>query len=290
MTLIEVMLAIAILATIMGLTWGTVSSSFRYRTASLDKFDRYRASQQALERMSRELSMAFVTNIGQGATNDRGEVTYSTGFWGDDDEVSFTSLAHVRTRAGEPTSEQCEITYRLERQRGTDGDMHQNLVRREQAPIDDEPEEGGVKYTLLYDVEDIRFEYWDATREIAGEAWVRSWDALSEHNGQLPVRVKITLEVAHPLIENETIEFVTQTRLAMPDPLVILPPDVLEAISQATAEDCGNNTDDDMDGNTDCNDDECLENPRCLDDGAESNIFENIANELQGQDGDEERQ
>lgn len=235
MTLIEVMLAVAILAVIVVLTWGSISTSFELRRASLEKFERYRTIQQSLDRMSREISMAFVTNIGQEATNDRGEITYRTAFIGTDDELTFTSLSHVRTRTDEVASEQCEVSYRLERQRGADGEYHRNLVRREDAPIDDDPEEGGIKYTLLEDVEQITFEYWDSTREIAGEAWVRQWDAINDHEGMLPSRVRITIEVPHPTLDNRTLEFVTQTQVLLVDPLIIVPPDV-EADRQALIE------------------------------------------------------
>lgn len=263
-TLIEIMLALAILATIIALTWSTVSSSFRFRRATLDKFDRYRTVQQTMDRMSREISMAFLTNVGQVATNTQGEITYRTAFVGKDDELAFTSLAHVRTRYGEAASEQCEISYRIESQRGEDGDYHDNLVRREDAPIDDEPEEGGTLYAMLRDVERVRFEYWDPTREIAGDAWVRQWDAINDHEGQLPSRVRITLEVAHPLIERETLTFTTQTEIFLQKPLQVLPPDIAEALRAAAEaltgpEDCTNGIDDNGNGLVDCEDGYCFD-------------------------------
>ncbi len=270
MTLVEVMLAVAILATIVALTWGTVSSSFRFRTATLDKFDRYRGVQQALDRMAREISMAFVTNIGQVATNDRGEITYRTIFEGRDDELTFTSLAHVRTRPGERTSEQCEISYRVEAMRGIDGQIRDNLVRREDAPIDADPDEGGVKYTLLEGVTRIRFEYWDSTREIAGEAWVRQWDAINDHAGMLPSRVRIEVEVEHPLLERETLTFATQTQIHLVDPLIIVPADIADEIREAaealSGEVCDDGVDNNGNGDVDCDDDACLEDPDCEDD------------------------
>lgn len=267
-TLIEIMLALAILATLMALTWGTVTSSFRFRRATLDKFDRYRTVQQAMDRMAREISMAFVTNIGQVATNDQGEINYVTGFFGSDDEISFTSLAHVRTLADEAASEQCEISFRLESQRGEDGDMHQNLIRREDPIIDDKPEEGGALYPLLRDVEHIRFEYWDPTREIADEAWVDQWDAVNDHDGQLPSRVRITLEVPDPLIERRTLEFSTQTEIFLQDPIEMLPPDLQEVLDNAMQTideslNCHDNIDNDRDGAIDCDDGDCLEDPEC---------------------------
>lgn len=273
-TLIEIMLALAILATIIALTWSTVSSSFRFRAASLDKFERYRAVQQAMDRMSRELSMAFITNIGRYPTNDQGEVTYQTDFIGREDELTFTSLAHVRTRADEPAGEQVEISYRIESRRDEDGELREHLVRRAQAPIDDDPEEGGTLFVMLPDVERVRFEYWDGTREIAGDAWTRRWEAINDHDGALPARVRITIEVPHPLMERETLTFVTQTQIFLQTPLDMLPPDIAEALRLATeaatvGEICDNGVDDDGNGNVDCNDDACLEHPSCMRRGTE---------------------
>jgi len=239
MTLIEVMLAAAILATIVVITWGSLSSSFRLRTASLDKFERYRTVQQTLDRMSREISMAFVTNVGLNASSLSGEATYRTIFDGQENELNFTSLAHVRTRVGDVASEQCEISYRLERRRGEDGQQTTVLIRREQAPIDANPDSGGIKYVMLPDVVSVRFEYWDSTREIAGDGWIRSWDAIRDHNGMLPERVRITLEVKHPTLDRQTLTFMTQTEIFLREPLVIVPENIAaeqRAVQQAIEE------------------------------------------------------
>ncbi|MCB9506091.1 MAG: prepilin-type N-terminal cleavage/methylation domain-containing protein [Myxococcales bacterium] len=269
MTLIEVMLAVAILATLMALTSGLIAASFRYRRSTLDKFDRYREVQQAMERMSREIGAAFVTNVGQEATNDRHEITYQTIFEGHDDELNFTAFAHLRTRTDELASEQCEISYRIETQDGEDGKSHRNLVRREDAPIDANPDEGGVMYALLRDVESVEFEYWDPTREIADEAWVAQWDAINDHEGHLPARVKITIQIKHPLNERVELEFSTQAQVMLQDPLVILPTDLAAALADyrnlALGEDCTDGVDNNGDGAVDCDDEACLEDPACED-------------------------
>ncbi len=226
MTLIEVMLAVSILAIIVVLTWGSMSTSFRMRRVSLDKYDRYREIQMTMDRIAREVSMAFITNVGQVATNDSREVTYRTIFEGDDDELTFTSLGHIATRPGDVAGEQCEITYRTESRRNLEGDYVTALVRREDAPIDADPEEGGIVQVALMDIESIRFEYWDADTEIAGDAWTRSWDAINDHNGQLPVRVRITLEVPHPTRQGDTLTFMTQTQVNLVKPLIMVTADV----------------------------------------------------------------
>jgi type II secretion system protein J len=232
MTLIEVMLAVSILAIIVVLTWGSMSTSFRMRRASLDKFDRYRAVQMTIDRMAREISMSFVTNVGQVATNDAREVTYRTIFEGDSDELTFTSLSHLATRPGDTAGEQCELTYRLESRQNLDGEYVQALVRREDAPIDGDPEEGGIVQVALWDVENLTLEYWDQETEIAGDAWTRSWDAINDHSGLLPERVRITLEVTHPTRPEDTLTFMTQTQIQLVKPLIMVSADVAAAAAQ----------------------------------------------------------
>jgi len=267
MTLIEVMLAVAILATLMALVAGTVASSFRFRRAALDKFDRYREVQQALERVTREVGSAFVTNVGETTvTNERREVTYATTFEGKDDELTFTSFSHVRTRAGEAAGDQTEITYRIESHEDDDGRQIRSLVRRSDAPIDDKPDRGGAKYVMLRDVESVRFEFWDGDQEIAGDAWVRSWDAINDHDGRLPARVRVTVEVKHPLQPRETLTFSTQAQIQLRDPVIILPTDIAAALADLAAqvgEICNDGVDNDQNGDTDCDDDACLEDPVC---------------------------
>jgi general secretion pathway protein J len=235
MTLIEVMLAVSILAVMVILTWGSMSTSFRMRRVSLDKFERFRTVQLTMERISRELAMSFVTSVGQQSTSDSRRVSYRTTFEGDEDELTFTSLAHVRTRMDETASEQCEITYRVERRRNEDGDYVTALVRRSQAPIDDQPDRGGSIYVMLWDIRRVTFEYWDADNEIAGDAWERSWDAFNDRNGMLPERVRITIEIDHPTIPNERMRFSTQTQIMLRKPLVVAPPALLEEIANQQA-------------------------------------------------------
>lgn len=234
MTLIEVMLALAIFATLIALTWGSMTSSFRVRTAAMENADQYRLAQNALERMAREISMAFVTNIGDPPTNDRSEVTYRTIFEGERDELTFTSFAHVRTRAGEVATDQVALSYRVERQRGFDGRLTPNLVRRAKTPIDARPERGGIKYALLEDIHSVTFEYWDDSREIAGNAWTRSWNAARDHEGRLPSRVRISVEMPHPHIRNATVRYSTQTRIHLQDPILIVPAELMERLQRAS--------------------------------------------------------
>lgn len=236
MTLIEIMLALVIFASLIVLTWGSISSSFSLRAAAVERTEQYRLVQNAMDRMSRELSMAFVTNIGEPPTNDRREVTYRTVFDGSRDEVTFTSFAHVRTRAGEVATDQVAITYRVERRRGRDGRLVPHLIRRAETPIDATPERGGRKFTLLEGIESIEFEYWDSDRTMAGSGWQRSWDA-ARHEGRLPERVRITIRMPHPQMRNQTQVFRSQAFIQLQEPITIVPAAVMEALQRAVSQD-----------------------------------------------------
>jgi len=213
------MISMGIMATALAVIWGSFSISQRTREAATAKNERIRTVQAALRRMQREISMAFVSKIGQIPTNERGEETYFTAFIGQNDRLDFSNFAHTRTRMDEVGSQQAEIAYFVRSERGEDGRLHDNLVRREQSPIDGEPEDGGYIYTLLRDVESIEFEYWRPDREIAGDAWEREWDTRDNGMTLLPPRVRITLEIAHPLKERETLRFVVQSEIQLTQPI-----------------------------------------------------------------------
>lgn len=200
-TLIEVMISATLLAALLVIMWGAFANTYATRDAADARFESIRAAQAALRRMQREISMAFVSKIGEVPTNEEGEVTYQTAFKGNDHRLDFTAFAHMRTRAGETASEQAEVSYYLASVRGHDGRLHQNLVRREQAPIDGDMEEGGYIYTLLQDVETLTFEYWKPDMEIAGESWEREWDSTEVGVVGLPPRVRITLEIMDPICQ-----------------------------------------------------------------------------------------
>ncbi|MBN1946127.1 MAG: prepilin-type N-terminal cleavage/methylation domain-containing protein [Bradymonadales bacterium] len=226
-TLVEVLISLTILATMMAIMWGAFGSAFRLRDQATAKYERLRTVQATMRRMQREISMAFVTKIGETPTNLQGEVTYTTAFIGESDRLDFTNFAHVRTRVGEAACEQAEISYFLRRNRGPDGRLRQDLMRREQAPIDDDPEQGGVVYTMLEDVNAIEFEYWRPDREIAGDAWEWEWDTRDNEITELPPRVRVTIEIPHPVLPRDTLTFSVQSEIHLTQPIGFATPSVV---------------------------------------------------------------
>lgn len=258
-TLIEVVLALSIVASIIVIVWGSIGASFESRDYMMKSFDQFLQIRLAVDRMSKEFSSAYITvhankrnnlpSANDLAENDLTQVVdaeearaiqeteqaealeqalqdqdviLETAFVGKRDEVHFTSLSHVRTQRNEKASDQCEIAYfvRQSRRRSPDGRFTRELVRREDASLDDDVESGGVIYTLIDDVTDVEFEYWEEGSdgdEEGGGQWVDNWDSRNfDQRGKLPSRVKITVTV--PIAGNKrdkTRTFVSQAPIMM---------------------------------------------------------------------------
>jgi general secretion pathway protein J len=192
MTLVEVLVAMVIIAMLAV----TIYAGFAQSAATKDELesdgDYYRRVQLALDRMQRELSMAYVSIQ---LPDNPSLQTMKTCFIGTDrserDRVDFTSFSHQRLYRDAKESDQNEISYFVGRH--PDDGSRLVLARREQNRPDDHPESGGRVQILLDDVRSLELEYLDPmTNE-----WVRSWDT-TQAAGQpnrLPLQVRIVLTV-----------------------------------------------------------------------------------------------
>lgn len=250
-TLIEVMITVTLLALIMAVAWGSFLTMERSQTYTQNINDRMHAAEQAMNRMVRELSMAFMTAHGlppselaitaatvttttdpnvpppvqatpggaldTWAGDDPAKVVYRTGFYGERDRVDFTCLCNVRMVRDEKTSDQAEVSYYLKNIRRRDGTYVEALMRRLDAPIDDDPRKGGFVMPILEDVKKFEIEYWDdakAATSVGDDAWVSSWDTESSDTQlRLPSRVRIRLEIPHPNNPGQTLTFTTQAEI-----------------------------------------------------------------------------
>lgn len=207
-TLMEVALAVGILAMMATLTWGSIARTFdAYETVtSID--ERYHNVRVAMNRMAKELSMAFLTNA---AERDRGkEQMWKTIFKAEPGtpfyKISFTAFAHYILRADSKESDQCEIGYFGAPDE--DDPRRMNLVRREDPRIDRDPDEGGRTYVLAENIKDFKLRFFDPN----DDDWTDEWDTeSSDHAGRLPSIVEITM-----VIEDENgkdLTFMTKTRI-----------------------------------------------------------------------------
>lgn len=203
-TLVEVLIAVVITASIGALVIGSLVGVDRAGTAARTQGERYGAARIALTRMAGELSEAFVSD-----RYDRSQFSERpTFFVGREDELLFTAFAHQRLYADAKESDQAVFEYRVDRDPERDGEP--SLFRREKGRIDDQPDRGGRADPVVDGVAGLRLSYWDPARK----EWLREWSTRTvDRATQLPARVKIELELKMPDGKTET--FTTQARIAM---------------------------------------------------------------------------
>ncbi|MFB6265220.1 MAG: type II secretion system protein GspJ [Bradymonadaceae bacterium] len=247
-TLLEVLISLGIMAALTAMMWGTINSMFRTRDYVKKRYQRYQTIRVALDRMASELASAYVAGPGHGAERKfddrkppggagrkkkrqrtkqfRDPVQF--GMNGDGEEVSFTSLAHLRTVQGEQSSHHAEIGYSIERiDRPVGRGSVDALVRREDTTLDDDITEGGKTYVLIPNIRSVEFEYWDpgepqiGSEEGVGRGdWISSWDTSQKRfHDRLPTRIRITVTMPPQGPRGSEETFSTQTEIHMHEQL-----------------------------------------------------------------------
>jgi general secretion pathway protein J len=212
MTLIEVIVAMAIVTIMMLSVWRSFSATMTATEMTVDIQQRYASVRNAMDRMSAELSTAYLSFNRQPQ-----ETLHFTMFEGrsssSGDSVTFSSFAHLRVRRDSNESDQSVIQYFLEQD--PDDSSRQHLYRRETKRLTgDLPEYLGryaPAYVLCEDVESLEFRYWDPVRQ----EWLEEWrtTAVDQQPDRLPPRVEIKLGIMND--DREVQYFVTQTTLPM---------------------------------------------------------------------------
>jgi general secretion pathway protein J len=207
-TLLELVIAMAITASIGVMTIGAFRQVDHAREIARDQTDRYASGRLALTRLAHEVSMAFLSdNFDRTRTRER-----LTVFVGREDELLFATMAHQRLYRDVKESDQSVVGYTLDADPDHPGE--QALFRREKARLDDEPDRGGRKDLVADHVTSFRIRYWDARRN----DWSREWSTKSvDHPNDLPTRVRFEMEIA--LGGGRTEKLSTETRIALTRPL-----------------------------------------------------------------------
>lgn len=207
-SLLEVMIAVAITGIIGALTLGAFRQVDRASEIARSQGERYAAARLALSRLSREVSMAFLSeHYDHKRYRER-----PTLFKGREDSLLLTTMAHERLARDAKESDQSVVEYSVDADPEHAGE--EGLFRREKARIDDEPDREGRKDLVADHVAAFRLSYWDAKRK----DWVREWSTRSvEHQDELPGRVRFELEMK--LADGRIEKFSTETRIAITRPL-----------------------------------------------------------------------
>jgi type II secretion system protein J len=179
-TLIEVLLALAMFATLAGV----IFASFAAVADGVDKgrqsADLYRVGRAAMQHMTREISAAVWY-----ADDPRTTFLSQDGASGDhpSDRLSFVTIPYRRFAENRPESELCDVSYFLaENDQGTTA-----LFRSEDCTLDEEREEGGRKLELTAFAVGLDVTVFDAQGDHD------SWPPGNDDSSELPCYVRVAL-------------------------------------------------------------------------------------------------
>jgi len=192
-TLLEVVVAIALLAVVMTLIYGAFSRSVDVTQETADASERVRQVQFITERLMDELSSAYwfpSSTVSQGLVG-QGLFVGSKGTASDSDTrldtLTWTTFAHRRYLAESAQSDIAQVEYRVD----LDSESRTGpgrLVREERVNVltdapwaieTDEVAEGVTEFRLRY---------------LTGGEWVDTWDATQRRS--LPQAVEVTVGLA----------------------------------------------------------------------------------------------
>jgi len=166
-TLIEILVALTILAIIIATVYGAFSGTVRIiRSGSLN-WNTHQYGRLAIESIRRDLMGALPSQIKdeyyfQGIDNSDGNDP--------NDSIDFVTTSHIMADPGgnKPESEVCEVGYSISEEH--DG----ILVRRLDLTVDSKPFSGGWLKPISENIVGLNFQYYN------GKEWLDQWDPEAE--------------------------------------------------------------------------------------------------------------
>ncbi len=189
-TLVEVLIAIAILAMISTLLFTSFSSLKRSKDGVRRVSERHREGRMAISRVARELQSAYISRH---LPPDINQAVVRTAFIGTQgapaDRIDFNAFVHRRMDRDARESDQAELSYfgmASETERGVF-----DLVRRTNPKLDHEPEKGGRVQILATDIDLFDLRYLDPLTGL----WVEEWDSTEsiKQFDRMPLQVRVIL-------------------------------------------------------------------------------------------------
>ena len=224
-TLIEVIVAISILAVMTLMTATAIRSAIQARAKATGLMQREALVRDALRVIERDVNSAFhyreisldapaagqpatagtvpgaaapVAPVAPAAPVDPNKKQQITAFMGENERMDFTALSHVRTSADAPESDQVEIGYYVAacKARTRTGTVDTScLWRRESNDIDDDPTKGGQAVALVEHVEQFKLRYLGPDKEEWQDSWKTYQGGDDTTKDRFPYAVEVTLKV-----------------------------------------------------------------------------------------------
>lgn len=214
MTLLEVMIAVAILAVMMSLAWKTIANTSETKKVFEKYEERNHELRMALGRIVRDFEAAYLSQ-----NEDRNAAHPRTMFIAKSSsklpEVRFSTLGHRVLWADANESEQTVISYVAHNDPEHSGVV--DWVRREQRrPSNETPETEPADYdVMIHDIVSAKLEFWNWKKV----EWQDTWDTTQSdgQKGWLPSRVRITVTIKGPADKEQ--KLMTEARIWMQETL-----------------------------------------------------------------------
>jgi general secretion pathway protein J len=194
-TLIEIMLALALMAFVTSLVWGTFAQTQKIKTRIEAAQDRTHTVRVALMRMTREIEMAFLSDSEIGGAQDR-RTMFAGSSHNDFDELRFSWFGHQRMRADAPEGDTALVSYFT--MPDPEDPMATNLMRKETKRLEAKDLKliPGETYLLCPAISRLKLAYYDFKQK----DWREEWDTTKADGLQyLPTQVRISLTVLDEL-------------------------------------------------------------------------------------------
>ena len=205
----EVMIAVAITALMGALISASFTTSFKAKEVVEGEAGEYRMLRTAMNRMSREIGAAFVSDR-YDLTRYRDQYDRPTNFIGERNRLLFTSMAHQRLYTDAKESDQMVVEYSVKPSTEKGAQNRRDLIRRENPILEERMDRGGSEDVLFEGINQIEFAYWDSDKK----EWESEWDTRRIEKKQiLPTRVKITLFTRDE--NNREVRYTTQARVML---------------------------------------------------------------------------
>jgi prepilin-type N-terminal cleavage/methylation domain-containing protein len=218
LTLIEVMIASAVLVMMMTLAWRTIRNTSETRRSSATYQERNHELRMAMGRVVADFEAAYLSkNEDENASHPRTMFVAKSG--SRVPEISFSTLNHRVLWSDANESEQTVITYLAHDSKEHPGEV--DWIRGERRrPSNEPPEDEPAEYDVLVrNVEKVELEFWNWKNE----EWQDTWDTTQSdgQRGWLPSRVKITITVKSA--DGTDLKFTSQARITMQEALLFSP-------------------------------------------------------------------
>lgn len=218
MTLIEVMIASAVMVMMMTLAWRTISNTSETKRSAGYYQERNHELRMALGRIVTDLEAAYISrNEDPNASHPRTMFIAKSG--SKIPQISFSTMGHRVLWSDANESEQTVITYLAHDSREHPGET--DLIREERRrPSNLPPEEEPAEFDVLCrNISKLEMKFWNWKNL----EWQDTWDTTQAdgQRGWLPSRVLITITVKGS--DDRDIKLSTQARILMQEALLFSP-------------------------------------------------------------------